>query len=109
MIKTMTDTNDNEGNQLEFPIQLANTEEEVAEQYKTTSDDEIAARLRLRIAQSLNKVAQGQDVMDEELIDWINGTNALLLRGGYDPVPVDFRKFGLDQSSKPCLVSSTNI
>lgn len=108
MITTMTAQNDNESKQLAFPIKIATTHEELEEQYQTSSDDEIAARVRVRIAQQLNKVSRGEDVMDNELIEWINGCNDLLMRGGYEPVPVDFRKFGVDQNSKPCLVNLTN-
>lgn len=102
MIKTMTETNDNESAQLYFPIQLTPPSDD-------KSDDQLAAEMRVRIARQLNMVSAGKDVMDDELIDWINSVNALLMRGGYEPVPVDFRKFGVTKDSKPCLVSSTNI
>lgn len=102
MIENMTAENDNESKQLSFPIQIS---DEIDDQQ---SDDSLAAEMRARIVMQLDKVTRGEDVMDQELIDWINRVNALLVRGNYDPVPVDFRKFGVDQNSKPCLVNSTN-
>ena len=98
----MTTHNDNESNQLTFPLQINDAHVD------TMTHDEIATDLRLRIAMSLNKVSAGEDVMDEKLIAWINRVNALLVRGNYDPVPVDFAKFGVHQNSNLCLVSSTN-
>ena len=108
MIEIMTARNDNESKQLSFPIQLGTTEEEIAEQYKTSTDDQIAARLRLRITNNLNQIAAGEKKINDELIQWINGVNVLLIRGGYHPVPVDFRKFGVTKISKPYLVNLTN-
>ena len=101
MIGAMTYTNDNESNQLAFPIQITAENEQ-------QSDDELSAEMRVRIAQAVNRVAAGEDTMRPELVGWINRVNALLMRGGYDPVPVDFRSFEVDQTSKLCLVNSMN-
>lgn len=98
----MTHTNDNDSKQLAFPYQINDDLE------APMTDDELAMDLRLRIARSLNKVGCGEDVMDDKLIAWINRVNALLMRGGYEPVPVDFRKFGIIKDSIPCLVNLTN-
>lgn len=103
MIEAMTNSNDNESAQLTFPIQL---NDKINPQQ---SDDDLAAELRVRIAHNLNRVNRGEREMDNELIEWITDVNAILGRGGYDPVPVDFSKFGVDQPSKLCLVNLTNI
>lgn len=102
-MEVMTDTNDNESNQLTFPIQINDDLE------ASMTDDELATDMRLRIARLLNQVTAGEKELTQKRIDWINRVNALLMRGNYEPVPVDFRKFGVNQTSKPCLASSTNI
>lgn len=95
----MTHIDDNESNQLAFPYQINDDLD------APMTDDELAVDMRLRIARLLNQISAGEKQMDDWAIGWINRVNALLVRGNYDPVPVDFAKFGVVKPSKLCLVS----
>ena len=101
MIEIMTAQNDNESKQLSFPLQINDDLE------APMTADELATDLRLRIARLLNRVTAGEQELTQDRIAWINRVNALLVRGNYSPVPVDFCEFEVDQNSKPCLVSSS--
>lgn len=84
MIETMTYSNDNESNQLTFPIQVTDND------LKDLSDGEAMVQSRLMLTQYLNKVSRGEAIVTEKLKAHIINVNRIYKEQGYQTIDVDF-------------------
>jgi hypothetical protein len=83
MLKSMTETNDNESKQLAFPIQRTPPN-------PNKSDDQLFTDVTLKYTQYLNEVALGTRELTEELKQDIRELNVIFSRSGYQMIDVDF-------------------
>lgn len=80
MIDIMTAQNDNESNQLAFPIQKVDYESE------SICDVSLIQSVRLDATKLLNQIAAGEKTLDLEGYNAIKGANEIFAFVGYPPI-----------------------